>query len=611
MNLKTGTISGIAVLFIALTIFGYCLWQKNYADKPIVDNAQIIKDSQPILVELFFLNKYSNVNFRIVTVKSLKGNSIDQAADKEFAKQKKWSSMNPDRAALLFIALEDKTARLKYGSELKPVFEQQISNKPLIRLIQEDQLDAYFSEHQSWNILSATLNIIIAQLFERFPLSSEVELGGELPPIAKNIIQDDAGIITSPIMLLETMLQLRMNFQIDMRIATTSTLDEKNIDTEANKKFQEMNVGDKAFGKRGLLLFVAPKEQLVRLEVGYELEKYYPDGFIGYIEREQLAPYFKSGQVFLGITETIKTIMLRGIEQINDVQQASSGASEDKNSIAGSGGGGAKIETKVSSEKVGPENTMLPESIRKQYKACNTPRETFSKFISAWQQKFNDPTLEIYTKETQIYLTTETISGIEMKRIAEVYSSATFDEKIQGNRAVLMFEKYPSIFLKKSSSGWQIDLATMVRTMLFKVDKYMVFDGMDCVTHPYRFAYPDFRYKTGDQPDFLTKGVDKNGPWLGVTLGVVKTGDFSDPKALYAAGFVLEVCPSSPAEKAGLQYGDIIMKMGDQNGAYAELIPEIISSLKIGDKIDIYFYRGKEGYRTQAVIGENLDADYF
>jgi uncharacterized membrane protein YgcG len=315
MKHKVMIIPGLVALFIVLIFSGYYLWLKNYADKPIVDNAGIIKDQEPALVELFLLNKYSNINFRIVTMKSLKGIGIDQVADREFERQKRWSSKNPDLAGLLFIALEEKAARLKYGSALKSVFEQQISGKPFIKLIQEDQMEGFFSGHQSWGILSKTLNMVLTQLSEKFPLSPGVVLGGELPSIAKNIIQDDAGIIESPIMILKNVLQFRSNFQIDLRVATTPSLGGKDINAEANRKFKEMRIGDDAFGKRGLLLFVAPHEQLVRFKVGDELKAYYPDDFTGYIEREQLAPYFKNGQIFLGMAENIKTIIQRGIEQ--------------------------------------------------------------------------------------------------------------------------------------------------------------------------------------------------------------------------------------------------------------------------------------------------------
>jgi uncharacterized membrane protein YgcG len=598
----------LLIVLLVLPALGYWLWLRNYADKSIIDEAGVIKDPEPYLIEMYFLKKYSDVNFRIVTKKSLNGISIDEAADKEFARQRRWNSMNPDRAVLFFLALEEKGVRLRYGDELAPVLDTQFFDKPFVKFIQEEQMPGFFAESQPWEVLSATLNLVWMQISERFFLPSEVGLGGELPPIAKHLIQDEAGIIEQPVMILQTILQLRKNLQIDFRIVTVRTLSGKDINIEANKKFEEMRIGNDMAGKRGLLLFIAPEEQLVRLEVGYELEDIYPDGFVGYIEREQMSPYFKNSRVFLGITETAITIAMTGFEKLPGVQSASMSSPEDGSRL--SGGAGAKIETRVSSKGAKPEKKFLPESIKKEFKAGNIPVETFFKFLEACRQHINDPTLDIYTKESQIFLSNEVISNIELGRIAETYTGKVFEEKIKGNRAVLKFKQYPPVFLKKGPQGWQIDLATMDRAMTFKVAPSVVFRGLSCVTHPYRFAYPDFRYKTGKQPEFLIKGIDKNGPWLGVTLGFVTSDDFEEPDVI-AGGFVLEVCPGSPAEKAGLQYGDIIVRIDDWNGTYAELIPKIISSYAIGDEIYIFYYRGNNPHHTRAVLGKNQDTDYF
>ena len=593
-----------------LSALGSWLWLRHYADKSIIDEAGVMKDSEPFLIEMYFLKKYSGVNFRIITKKSLKGLSIDQAADREFARQRRWSSMNPDRAALFFLALKEKGVRLKYGDELAPALDKQFLDRPFVKFIQGEQMAGFFAGSQSWEKLSGTLNLVLMNITERFHPPPDVDMEGELPPLARHLIQDEAGIIKHPVMILQSLLQLRKNLQIDFRIVTVRTLAGKDIDIEANKKFQEMRIGSDTAGERGLLLFIAPQEQLVRLEVGYELEDIYPDGFVGHIEREQMAPYFKNGRVFLGITETVVTIALRAIEKTVGAQSTLMSPSEAAGYL--SGGGGAKIETRISSKETKPEKIYLPESLKKEFKAGNTPVETFSKFLKACQYHINDPTLDIYTNESQIFLSNEEISNIELGRVAETYTGAAFEEKIKGNRAVLLFERYPPIFLKKASHGWQIDLATMDRAgvKLFGVSPYIVFEGLSCVTHPYRFAYPDFRYKVGEEPEFLTKGTDKNGPWLGVTLGVVSWNMMKE-KEITAGGFVLEVCPESPAEKAGLQYGDIIVIINKWKGTYSELIPKIISSSAIGDKIDIYYYRDNKLYHTQAVLGENHNADYF
>ena len=600
----------LTILLLVLPVLGFWLWLRNYADKLIVDEAGLIEDSEPFLIELYFLKKYSGINFRIVTKKSLKGHSIDEAVNREFATQRRWSDLNPDRAILFFIAPEEKGVRLRFGDELAPAFEEHF-----VTFIQEEQMPPHFfgeSMHREmrWSILSATLNIILSNISNHFPIPHDLAMQGELPSIAKHLIQDEAEIIKSPVMILQNILQLRNNLQIDFRIATVRSLDGKNINMVANKKFEEMRIGRSTVGGRGLLFFIALQEQLIRLEVGYELEDIYTDGFVGHIEREQMAPYFNSGHLFLGITETVVTIMLRGFEKTPYDQSSLISSSED--TTYRSGGGGAKLETGINPEETKPEKIFLPESIKKEFYAGSTPVETFSKFLTACRQNINDNTLDIYTKGSQIFLSNEVISNIELSRVAETYTETTLEKIIIGNRAVFKFEKLPPIFFKESSKGWQIDFATMDRAgiMLFKASPNTEFKELSCVTNPYRFAFPDFRYREGKQPEFLTKRVKKNGAWLGVTLGPLRSGDV-EGEGLLSGGFIIEVFPESPADKAGLQYGDIIIIINERNGTYAELIPEIISSSAIGDNLDIYFFRENEMYKTQAVLEKIQNADYF
>ena len=50
----------------------------------------------------------------------------------------------------------------------------------------------------------------------------------------------------------------------------------------------------------------------------------------------------------------------------------------------------------------------------------------------------------------------------------------------------------------------------------------------------------------------------------------------------------------SPAEKAGLQKGDIIVKIDDTDVSSLAFLKYQLYKHKIGDKINMSFYRGKE-----------------
>lgn len=61
---------------------------------------------------------------------------------------------------------------------------------------------------------------------------------------------------------------------------------------------------------------------------------------------------------------------------------------------------------------------------------------------------------------------------------------------------------------------------------------------------------------------------------------------------------------NSPAEKAGLQLGDIIVTANSKTVKNSHDIRNIIGLLQVGDTVDIDFYRGNEKKQTTATIGK-------
>ncbi len=71
------------------------------------------------------------------------------------------------------------------------------------------------------------------------------------------------------------------------------------------------NLGQKTNGARGLLFLVDPMGEQVRIEVGYDLEGVFPDGFVGYVEEKQMVPFFEVGQVGIGVAATTELFVSR------------------------------------------------------------------------------------------------------------------------------------------------------------------------------------------------------------------------------------------------------------------------------------------------------------
>ncbi len=88
------------------------------------------------------------------------------------------------------------------------------------------------------------------------------------------------------------------------------------IDEYAVKMFENggRGIGDK--GKdNGLLIVVAVQDRKVRIEVGYDLEQFIPDGFAGETIREAIGPAFRQGQYGPGLVAGATRLINRIAEQ--------------------------------------------------------------------------------------------------------------------------------------------------------------------------------------------------------------------------------------------------------------------------------------------------------
>ncbi|MEW6142624.1 MAG: trypsin-like peptidase domain-containing protein [Chloroflexota bacterium] len=68
---------------------------------------------------------------------------------------------------------------------------------------------------------------------------------------------------------------------------------------------------------------------------------------------------------------------------------------------------------------------------------------------------------------------------------------------------------------------------------------------------------------------------------------------------------VTSVSPETPADKSGLQKGDVVISFDGQKITKADQVVEIIRSHKPGDTVAITYIRGSDEIKTQAVLAES------
>jgi uncharacterized protein len=106
-------------------------------------------------------------------------------------------------------------------------------------------------------------------------------------------------------------------------VATVKTLEPYGtIEEYANRLFEQAGIGKKK-KDNGLLVVVAPADRQVRIEVGYDLEEFVPDGYAGDVIRRDMLPAFRDGKygdgLLAGVTRIINRIAEKRGVALTDV----------------------------------------------------------------------------------------------------------------------------------------------------------------------------------------------------------------------------------------------------------------------------------------------------
>lgn len=91
-------------------------------------------------------------------------------------------------------------------------------------------------------------------------------------------------------------------------VVLINTLDDYPIEEYATKLFREWGVGNKK-NNNGVVILAAIKDRKIRIEVGYGLEGAIPDITTGHIIRNDIAPSFRSGDYYEGLSKAANSII--------------------------------------------------------------------------------------------------------------------------------------------------------------------------------------------------------------------------------------------------------------------------------------------------------------
>ena len=249
------------------------------------------------------------------------------------------------------------------------------------------------------------------------------------------------------------------------------------------------DLGAETSGAKGLLYLVDPKGEQVRIEVGYDLEHIFTDGFVGYIEEKQMVPFFEIGSVGTGVTAGtelfVSRVMRAGVGDSLDLKVEHA---EQKHY---SGGGGAKTDV-VIGIKDGPDKTEYAVPFDAQF----SPEQALEVYKVVLRTHQKDPHLGLFTPETREFFEKWVVTDAQQDnelRALERFSPEKIT--ISGDRAVIRFSvrdrTQAPYFLQRGSKGWMLDFWTMTNVIRMNHKNMWFFKRKD---HPYMFGFSDWQF---------------------------------------------------------------------------------------------------------------------
>jgi hypothetical protein len=256
------------------------------------------------------------------------------------------------------------------------------------------------------------------------------------------------------------------------------------------------DLGRKTGAARGLLVLIDPTGKQVRIEVGYDLEDIFPDIFIGYLEREQMLPFFGQNRIGPGIEATEELLVAR-------VQRFMTGQAFDPVTEFGktsrfSGGGGARSQVAIGAETSDKAAAVAPDA----WRPGKTPEESLTVYKRLLEQKIKDPGLALYTPATRQFLARWVVTNAQQDNELRILEKAKIDRVvISGNRAVIRFpiqeRMLPPYFLERTDDGWAFDFSLMSAYIQMNTRNMWHFVKLD---HPYMFAFADWQFDHNGYP---------------------------------------------------------------------------------------------------------------
>lgn len=279
---------------------------------------------------------------------------------------------------------------------------------------------------------------------------------------------DKAGIISSsdeP--RFEWLLDLiEKESDLDIKFLFLESIGNKSIEEVAVEKMDAYGIGHDSRQERGVLFLYVMDKKKLKIEIGYGLEPYLPDIFVGYLIRNQADAFFKAANPGKGLRLLIRILQHRIREAVLEMEYDPTilKAGNRSSHMSGGAGAAAKVGIKDSSQTFMAD--QYDEEDKKQFAAANTVESTFNNYITWLHGYIYDPNVDLFTKASRRYLNSLPMTPAYFDYLLLFYVGNQHKVVKRGDLAILYFTDNPlttPLFLNRIDGKWRINIIAEVR----------------------------------------------------------------------------------------------------------------------------------------------------
>lgn len=289
------------------------------------------------------------------------------------------------------------------------------------------------------------------------------------PPAGAARVLDEAGLLpaASRGKFEQYLSWIFQESDIDIRLVFVKGTGAKSIEELAVDRVRELRIGGRNREERGLLLLFDVEGRRMRAEVGYGLEAYFPDSFVGYLMRDHTRHFFSSGDPITGIRLMLFMLHHRIREEVvgNHFDPRVLDTLEHRGNLSGGAGASAPLDV------LGEPRASLGGRASGSRPAADlnrpqpTPAAAYGAYLEWLVRGDFQPSVGLLTPESQAYVASLPMTPAYFHYILMQEYGRAHRIETRGDRALLYFTDTPLVsphFLRKSAAGWQMDIAAEV-----------------------------------------------------------------------------------------------------------------------------------------------------